>query len=365
MADAAEIERHVGTEAPTGPVPKPELGQHFALDAAAQQEIERVLPVKGSKLIETRHYGRSLWGQTGKLTAQLPDGSDRHYFFKTASESSVGRTAQKMITAEIAGLDAIRAVSPSFAPEAHGWGAYRDQVTSSTTYFLVTSFCDIGLQPPAPHTFAAQLANLHKSSVSPTGKFGLDEAPCHATIWYTVITWQSSWTTLFRDILAYTIHLSQQQHEGHDSYAEFQKLSDLVLDEVVPRLLGPLEGKIKPCLIHGDLWDENTATDTATGEPFVFNPMAFYAHNEYEIGNWRAARHRLSGKEYVDAYKECFPPDEPAEEWDDRNLLYSLRFDSAAAVLIPGSNLREIVRDNMKALCNKYCHLDKVRAILG
>lgn len=30
------------------------------------------------------------------------------------------------------------------------------------------------------------------------------------------------------------------------------------------------------------------------------------------------------------------------EEWDDRNLLYSLRFHLSAAVLIPGSDLREI-----------------------
>ena len=29
-------------------------------------------------------------------------------------------------------------------------------------------------------------------------------------------------------------------------------------------------------------------------------------------------------------------------DWDDRNLLYSLRFDLGAAVLIPGSTLREL-----------------------
>jgi len=30
------------------------------------------------------------------------------------------------------------------------------------------------------------------------------------------------------------------------------------------------------------------------------------------------------------------------DEWDDRNLLYSLRFDLGAAVLIPGSDLRKV-----------------------
>jgi hypothetical protein len=33
-----------------------------------------------------------------------------------------------------------------------------------------------------------------------------------------------------------------------------------------------------------------------TGEPFVFDGSAFYAHNEYELGNWRTPRHRLSSK---------------------------------------------------------------------
>jgi hypothetical protein len=36
--------------------------------------------------------------------------------------------------------------------------------------------------------------------------------------------------------------------------------------------------------------------------------------------------------------------DEPfvVEDWDDRNLLYSLRFDFAAAILITGCNLRQV-----------------------
>ncbi|KAK4652821.1 hypothetical protein QC762_0077140 [Podospora pseudocomata] len=126
-------------------------------------------------------------------------------------------------------------------------------------------------------------------------------------------------------------------------------------------MLEPLEGKIKPCLIHGDLWDENSATDEATGKPFVFDPTAFYAHNEHEIGNWRAVRHKLSRKEYVEQYKRCFPPDEPVQEWDDRNLLYSLRFDLRLRFLFRGQILeRWLIRwlsvmTNMKTLCNKYC----------
>lgn len=58
-------------------------------------------------------------------------------------------------------------------------------------------------------------------------------------------------------------------------------------------------------------WDENTATDMKTGEPFIFDPGAFYAHNEYETGNWRAARHRLSVRVYTQNYKRNFPVSKP------------------------------------------------------
>lgn len=83
------------------------------------------------------------------------------------------------------------------------------------------------------------------------------------------------------------------------------------------RFLGGLVGRsIKPCLVHGDLCDENAATDGLTGEPFMFDAGSFYAHNEYEIGNWRAPRHRLSRDVYVENYKRNFPESEPSTSYE-------------------------------------------------
>lgn len=150
--------------------------------------------------------------------------------------------------------------------------------------------------------------------------------------------------------------------EKNEQWGEFKILCDLTLEKVVPRLLEPLQSggrSIKPCLIHGDLWDENTATDMDTGEPFVFDAGSMYgmmtfqctkalpsaylytAHNEYEIGDWRAPRHRLSNESYILNYKRNFPVSEPEEEWDARNLLYSLRYDLATYLHYPASNLRQ------------------------
>lgn len=128
-------------------------------------------------------------------------------------------------------------------------------------------------------------------------------------------------------------------------WREFDIVCKLTLEKVVPRLLLPLQERgrhLKPCLVHGDCWDGNTAMDMRTGEAFVFDVCSFYAHNEYDTGNWRAPRHRLSNKSYIQNYKKNFPISEPEEDWDDRNLLYSLTFNIGNTIYIPGSSQREV-----------------------
>ena len=98
----------------------------------------------------------------------------------------------------------------------------------------------------------------------------------------------------------------------------------------------------------------NKALDSRTGEAFVFNACSFYGHNEYDIGNWRAPRHRVSNKEYIEEYKRCFPPSPPEEDWDARNLLYSLTFNIGNALYIPGSTQRQVVYDDMITLCKMF-----------
>jgi len=267
-----------------------------------------------------------------------------------------------MIEGEFESLRAIHGVCPKFVPYAYCWGKFKESSPSgSETYFLLSDYRHVGEQPPGPFTFAAYLAKLHKNSKSPTGKFGFHVTTCCAKLPQPTDCWEESWAVLYRKQLEQMIKMDL---EKHGDWPEFFKICDLVLEKVIPRLLEPLQSEgrsIKPCLIHGDLWDENTATDMDTGEPFVFGAGSFYAHNEYEIGNWRAARHRLSDKAYVKNYKQHFPASEPGQlfsttwsslfgylltlpiedEWDARNLLYSLRFDLGTAILIPGCNQRQ------------------------
>ncbi len=179
-----------------------------------------------------------------------------------------------MTEGEFESLKEIHATSPTFAPRPYAWGRYHG--TEPETFFLLAEFRNVGEQPPDPIKFTARLAELHHNSKSPTGKFGFHTTTCHAFLTQDTDCWEDSWSRMFQRQLAHTVALDREKNE---QWGEFKILCDLTLEKVVPRLLEPLQSggrSIKPCLIHGDLWDENTATDMDTGEPFVFDAGSMY-----------------------------------------------------------------------------------------
>jgi len=120
---------------------------------------------------------------------------------------------------------------------------------------------------------------------------------------------------MFMKILARAMNTDEERNGSTIVIPEFTAVRKLVFDKVIPRLLDPLQSEgrtIKPCLVHGDLWDQNCADDMNTGEPFAFDAACLYAHNEYEIGFWRPKHIRFS-KTYVRSYKKHFPISEPGK----------------------------------------------------
>ena len=74
---------------------------------------------------------------------------------------------------------------------------------------------------------------------------------------------------------------------------ELKRLQNPFFDNVVPRLLRPLEDKkyarsVKPVLLHGDLWlgnvgvEEKKGREGGEGNCILFDSSAFYGHNECE-----------------------------------------------------------------------------------
>lgn len=126
-------------------------------------------------------------------------------------------------------------------------------------------------------------------------------------------------------------------------WSELQEALSQTLKEVIPRLLGALETdgrKIKPCLIHGDLWEGNIGTDYQTRNIYIFDAASYYAHNEMELGIWRTDHHRMKSKAYKIEYMRNFEASEHVDECDDRNRLYSVKTQLMCSAHVPGTNVR-------------------------
>lgn len=238
---------------------------------------------------------------------------------------------------------------PSIVPAPRGSGKCLD----SDGYFFLCDYLEIDHRQPDPVKLAERVAALHRLSVSPTGQFGFHVTPYDGKL-PLVAKWESDWVSFYGKLLEGVYQLDI------DANGHWQKLDDameIILDKVVPRLLGRLyeDGRtIKPCLIHGDLWEENIGTDPRTGYIYIFDSCAYYAHHEMAIGMWRVDHHHMKAKEYRNEYFKLFAPDEPITEYDDRNRLYCLKEKIMYSAHVPGTKAREQALDDMLYLIDKF-----------
>lgn len=206
---------------------------------------------------------------------ELEDGAQRTYFIKVESQD-VGRD---MLSSEHESMKAIHNVTPDFVPEPIAWGKYE---SIPDTYFLLTEFRDMRPDMPDPDKFAARLSALHQDSESPEGKFGF-HTRTHAGNIPQYTEWEDSWEVFFTKSMRQALDL-EIEAKGNDP--ECEELIPTLFNTVIPRLLRPLESdgcRVKPSLIHGDLWFANSGIDADTDEPLVFDACCFYAHNECEL----------------------------------------------------------------------------------
>ncbi|OAQ71761.1 fructosamine kinase [Purpureocillium lilacinum] len=320
----------------------PGIGDSIEIDPA----IIQALP-PGCSFSRATAYGASLWTRTAKVITTAPDGSEGNFFLKMAA----GELGRQMFRGEFEGMTAIYKTAPTFAPEPIAWGSCRD---ATGVYFFLSDFIDMADGDlPEPAAFCSQLATLHRNSVSPTGKFGFHVPTCNGNIPQRN-GWWDSWEAFFADGLRCMMQLDV---EVNGAQPELVEAMGPVFERVIPRLLRPLEqgpNPIRPALVHGDLWYGNSSTNLNTDAPVVFDSAAFYAHNEYELGNWRPVRNRFN-KAYFRAYAKHYPIAHPEAEFDDRIMLYELRFNFHLCIMFPGSVTakREMI-NSMRYLANKY-----------
>ncbi|KAL8697638.1 MAG: hypothetical protein Q9224_002210 [Gallowayella concinna] len=301
----------------------PDIGGNFALDEA----VIAVLP-SDCRVLECNSFGTSAWTRTARILVELSNGSSKQYFLKCATEGG-----EVMMEGEFNSMSELYKLAPSFVPRPHAWGRFKR--ANPVTHYFLCDFMDMENEMPDPVTFCARLAEIHINSQSPTGEFGFMVPNCHGKIVQANV-WDPSWRSFFTKLLVSFLQIEIGVN-GH--WEEYEQAFEVIVSTVIPHLLDPLQAggrTLKPCLVHGDLWEENAAIDLSTGNPVVFDASAFYAHNEYELGTWRRETIKF-GRSHFNQYLRHVRPSEPAEQWDDRVRLYSLKFNLAHMIGWPGA----------------------------
>jgi fructosamine-3-kinase len=176
--------------------------------------------------------------------------------------------------------------------------------------------------------------------------------------------WNPNWPELFIRLFQRSLALDQKVN---GTWKDLGYLVGLAITHVVPRVLGPLQADgraVKPTLIHGgtfsmvgkqdnhgtradqlrtpDLWGGNIGTDSKTGDVYIFDASAYYAHHEMEIAIWRPHPLSVVGSGiYVKEYLAQMGISEPAEQFEDRQKLYSACTALHAAACHNGDWFRE------------------------
>ncbi|KAK0652529.1 Fructosamine/Ketosamine-3-kinase [Cercophora newfieldiana] len=322
----------------------------MALDTHGGHDIDpNVLAVipDVERVIDVSYHGESAWAKAFRINVIHTNGVEESYFMKV----SVGHHGREALKGEFAATSAIFEITPDFCPKPIAWGTFK---LHPDEHFYICKFYEFSEGVPEPASFCEKLARLHSSHTSPEGKFGF---PC--TTYNGDLpqdnTWFDSWEEFFGNGLRHILRVRQERAGPSD---ELDGLLPALFDKVIPRLLRPLETdgrKVIPSLVHGDLWCGNAAIiDEDTEEGIVFDPSSFWAHNEYELGNWRPERNRFTSL-YFQTYHSHIPKSEPVEDYDDRNALYGLRFNLHAATLFPNhAEFLQMAVDEIRRLTEKF-----------
>ncbi|ERF71821.1 hypothetical protein EPUS_01736 [Endocarpon pusillum Z07020] len=294
-------------------------------DKAPTAEVDPVVRAalpRGSTVKIVTTHGASFWAIAKKVEVALPDGSDKSYFLKIYS-SDVGK---RMAEAEFEGTAAVHAALPRNTSGAIGWGTYE---SDPNKHFLLLDFHDIEDEMPHTSELVSVIAKLHQETLSPNGKFGF-----HVGIYGGCQPIDTSWTDTWEEFFTRTFQNSLKGEEaiqGHDY--EMTELGEAMINKVIPRLLRPMESggrKLKPCLLHGDLWHGNVGIDLATDEPMLYDFSSLQTPRKLitgltvvEMHPWRATRYRIN-RTHQKAYRRLVEPSAPEEDHDDRNALYGV-----------------------------------------
>lgn len=170
----------------------------------------------------------------------------------------------------------LHGIMPDVVAEPIAWGSYTEEPDA---HFFACRYIPFTDDLPDACALTTLVSELHKRAISPTGDFGsLQVGFGGRNPQY--FPPSKSWEECLSKGLA-AIFAMEEETQGPDE--EMRRLREGLMTKVIPRLLRPLqtEGRVlTPSLVHGDLWDGNTAVDARSGRPVIFDALPLYAHTE-------------------------------------------------------------------------------------
>ncbi|KAH8889032.1 hypothetical protein GQ53DRAFT_653075 [Thozetella sp. PMI_491] len=279
------------------------------MDESLDPAIIAVLP-PGCEVVAVNAHGKGSWSAGYKIDVEL-NGEKKEYFLKILNRHN----HREMALGEYESQKELGKYLPDNVIVPLAQGPLTNDPSAS---FYLTSFRKMGDEPPDPGQLVEVLEKLHRTSVSPNGKFGF-----HVTTFNGVVPipndWCDTWEEYFTRLLRSDIEW-ERGIRGPDP--EFDMVAEEFFQKVIPRLLRPLETggrSIKPSLVHGDVWYGNVQIDTATQRVTLFDSCCCYAHNELDFGMMREPRYGFTRE-----HREVVRPSEPVEDFDDRNAIYAM-----------------------------------------
>lgn len=156
-------------------------------------------------------HGNANWANTFHIVTRDRRGLQKHYFLKLVS----GPLAWERVLGEYSGMAELHQTSPDLIPKPYRAGKCRN----SDPCFFLSEFVHIHHRTPDSVQLGAKIAELHRSSTSPTGKFGFFVTPFDGRL-PLIVDWESSWTTFFKKLLKGVYHLDVQ-YNGEVSGSEY------------------------------------------------------------------------------------------------------------------------------------------------
>ena len=184
-----------------------------------------------------------------------------------------------MARGEFESQSAMKEVIPENTAQPIAWGPLDNNPSHA---FYLCDFHDLRVQKPTVPVVASILAKMHRTSVSPTGKFGFP-VPTYKGYVPMDNEWCDRWEDWFARQFRMDIHF-EQSVRGPDP--EMDELFEVFVEKVIPRLLRPLQTggrSIKPSLVHTDVWHGNMHRDTASQKPLIFDACCVYGHHESKL----------------------------------------------------------------------------------